>query len=266
MKPITPAQDWQPSWISSYQYDLLEVYGGLHHRGYAYAYDNRRRETLRLIQQGVPAGSTVLDVAAAQGNFSLTLAEMGYRVTWNDLRTELVDYVKIKHERGSITYAPGNAFELAFPNPFDAVLATEVLEHVAHPEDFLRQLRGLTRRGGCIVVTTPNGGYFRNRLPRLSQISDRHELELRQFQPDSDGHLFKLHAEELVDMAQGAGLEVEQLVLFTNPLTTGHVKLERLLRVLPRGVVSAVESLTRRAPAFIGRRISTELGATLRVP
>jgi 2-polyprenyl-3-methyl-5-hydroxy-6-metoxy-1,4-benzoquinol methylase len=265
MKTVTPAQSWQPSWLSSYQYDLLEIYGGMHRRGYAYAYDNRRTETLRLIRDGVPIGSTILDVAAAQGNFSLALAEMGYRVTWNDLREDLIDYVKLKHDSGSITYAPGNAFELSFPGPFDAVLATEVLEHVAHPEDFLRQLRGLVRQGGCIIVTTPNGGYFRNSLPRLSEIQDRQELESRQFQPDADGHLFLLYTQELLAMARGAGLEVEKLVLFTNPLTAGHVKLEHLLQVLPRGAVKAIESLTRKAPNFIAQRLSTELGARLRI-
>jgi hypothetical protein len=46
---------------------------------------------------------------------------------------------------------------------FDAVLATEVIEHVAHPDEFLRQLAG-----GVLIVTTPNGAYFRNKLPRFS--------------------------------------------------------------------------------------------------
>jgi 2-polyprenyl-3-methyl-5-hydroxy-6-metoxy-1,4-benzoquinol methylase len=266
MNFVTPEPHWPASWLSSYEYDLLEIYGSKHHWGYAYAYENRRLETLRLVREGVAPGSAVLDVAAAQGNFSLALAELGYRVTWNDLRSELVDYVKKKHSHGSIANAPRNAFELVFPGPFDAVLATEVLEHVAHPEEFLRQLRSLVRGGGSIVVTTPNGEYFRNTLPKLAEIQNRQELERRQFQPDADGHLFLLHADELVGMVRGAGLKVEKLVLFTNTLTAGHVKLEALLRVLPRGAVAAVELCTQKLPSFIGRRLSTELGARLRVP
>jgi 2-polyprenyl-6-hydroxyphenyl methylase/3-demethylubiquinone-9 3-methyltransferase len=84
----------------------------------------------------------------AQGNVSLALAELGYRVTWNDLRADLADYVRLKYETGSITFAPGNTFELAFAERFDAVLATDVIEHVAHQDEFLRQLAGLARPGG----------------------------------------------------------------------------------------------------------------------
>ena len=40
------------------------------------------------------------------------MAEMGYVVTWNDLRAELVDYVRMKRETGDLSFAAGNAFEL----------------------------------------------------------------------------------------------------------------------------------------------------------
>jgi len=59
---------------------------------------------------------------------------------------------------------------------------------------------------------------------------------------------------------------VEELVTFTNPRTAGHVKLEALLRALPRTVVSAVESFTRKPPRFLKLGISTAIGARLRVP
>ena len=82
-------------------------------------------------------GATILDIAAAHGNFTLALAELGYRVTWNDLRAELAEYVQRKHERGAVEYMPGNCFELAPRNSFDCVLFTEVIEHVAHPDEFM---------------------------------------------------------------------------------------------------------------------------------
>ncbi|MEE2638253.1 MAG: hypothetical protein VYE68_13605 [Acidobacteriota bacterium] len=75
MRRVTPDDTWPESWKYSYPYDLQEVYGQVSCRGYAYAYENRRSRTLALIEEVVPAGARVLDVAAAQGNFSLALAE-----------------------------------------------------------------------------------------------------------------------------------------------------------------------------------------------
>src|SRR5262249_34475334 len=151
---------------SSYSYDLEEIYGEISNLGYAYAYQTRRSHTLNLLKEVLSPGDRILDIAAAAGNFSLPLAEMGYDVTWNDLRADLVDYVRMKHETGSINFAPGNAFELRFPSLFDAVLITEVIEHVAHPDEFLAKTASLVRPGGYIIMTTPNGAYFRNTLPK----------------------------------------------------------------------------------------------------
>lgn len=172
MKRVYPDETWPESWRYSYPYDLQEIYGEVSNRGYAYSYATRREQTLRLLTEALPAGSRVLDVAAAQGNFSLTLAEMGYDVTWNDLREELAGYAKVKHERGALQFAPGDVFQLAFPAPFDAVLITEIIEHVAHPDDFLVSIAGLLRPGGYVVMTTPNGRYFKNDLPKFSECAD----------------------------------------------------------------------------------------------
>jgi 2-polyprenyl-6-hydroxyphenyl methylase/3-demethylubiquinone-9 3-methyltransferase len=131
------------------------------------AYANRKQRTLELLSDAIPAGARVLDVAAAQGNFSLALAEMGYAVTWNDLRAEIEGFVRLKHERGQIDFKPGNIFDADFPHAFDAVLAAEVIEHTAHPDQFLSRIAQLVRPGGTVVITTPNWAYFRNRLPKF---------------------------------------------------------------------------------------------------
>src|ERR1700686_5346288 len=106
MKKLQAQEGWPDAWKLSYIYYLEEIYGAKRNFGYCYAYFNRQKHTLTTIRRFVPLGSRILDVAAAQGNFSLRLAEAGYRVTWNDLRSELADYVELKRETGSIDYAP----------------------------------------------------------------------------------------------------------------------------------------------------------------
>ena len=149
----------------------------------------------------------IIDVAAAQGNFSLALAERGYRVVWNDLQADLQGYVQIKYESGDIRYLPGNAFDIDHGHAYDAVMATEIIEHVAHPDSFLSQLSPLVRPGGLIFLSTPNGGYFRTGLPTFSEVHDLDALEARQFQPGSEGHLFLFTNDQLSELAVGAGLD-----------------------------------------------------------
>src|SRR5256714_8269622 len=264
MKRIQLQPHWPQSWKESFFYDQSEIYGEISHHGYAYAYENRKRETLLLLTEVLPAGARVLDIAAAQGNFSLALAELGFDVTWNDLRAELADYVRLKYERGKIRYAGGNAFELSFPSLFDAVLITEVIEHVAHPDEFLAKAAALVRPGGYIVMTTPNGGYFKNRLPKFSECADPAEFEAMQFKPNADGHIFLLHVDEIAPLAQRAGLSVDKIILFTNPLTAGHVKTEALLKMFPRSIVNFVERVTRRLPWALKKKALVQMGVRFR--
>ena len=256
MKQVTYDNNWPDAWKYSYKYDLQEVYGQVTKLGYAYAYQNRYRATLDLITEVVPQGSRILDVAAAQGNFSLALAERGYRVTWNDLRGDLQGYVELKHEHGDLSFAPGNAFELEFEEPFDCVLIAEVIEHVAHPDDFLRKVGHLVKPGGHVVMTTPNGAYFRNTLPRFSDCPHPEQFESEQFGPNSENHIFLLWPDEIVSLAeQGAGLRVEKTQMFTTPLTNGHVKLHKILPYVPKSIVFAIDAVARRLPSPIANRL-----------
>ncbi len=266
MKRVYLESNWPESWKTSYRYDVEEIYDTVVNRGYVYAYKSRRRHTLRLLTQVLTPNARILDIGAAQGNFSLALAEMGYDVTWNDLRAELADYVRLKHERGKIHFAPGNAFELSFPAPFDAILITEIIEHVAHPDEFLSKAAQLVRPGGYIVMTTPNGAYFRNLLPRFSDCPNPGVYESVQFRPNSDGHIFLLHPDEVRPLATRAGLEVDKIALFTNPLTAGHMKTELFLRALPAGVVSSVERATQHLPRLIARKVLIHMAVRLRKP
>ena len=257
MKNLVYQEDWLDSWKYSYPYDLLEIYDDLTCPEYSYAYANRRKHILELIQKVAQPGAKILDIAAAQGNFSLSLAELGFEVTWNDLREELIDYVKLKWESGIVNYAPGNAFDLNFDTQFDVVLIAEVIEHVAHPDRFLKKVSQMLKPGGHIVLSTPNGEYFRNQLPRFSDCLDPSQFESVQFQPNSDGHIFLLHLDELEKIADQSGLVIQEVRLATNPLTNGHIKLHYILHKLPKELVVIFEKLTCSLPLFLRRKLHT---------
>ena len=51
------------------------------------------------------------------------------------------------------------------PNSFDAILCTEVLEHVVDPFAAVRELRRITKKGGHLLVTTPLNARIHGPIP-----------------------------------------------------------------------------------------------------
>jgi 2-polyprenyl-3-methyl-5-hydroxy-6-metoxy-1,4-benzoquinol methylase len=255
MKKVVFDDSWPTSWKNCYDHDLLEIYGDLRVRGYSYHYFNRFKQTLDLVKKIVKPGAKILDLAAAQGNFSLSLSELGYEVTWNDLREDLIDYVKLKYESGTIHFLPGNIFELNLDSQFDVVLLGEVIEHVAHPDEFLKTIAQLVKPGGYVVMTTPNGEYFRNNLPKFSDCPDPSKFEALQFKPDADGHIFLLHLDEIKLLACQSGLNLVKAKLFNNPLTRGALKLETFLKLIPQSWVESFENFTQSFPLSLSKKM-----------
>jgi len=120
----------------------------------AYGFRKRFDFISSLIEQHKP--DNVLDVGCGTGEFlTVPLAE----------RFPDVRFVGIDSDAASITFAleknhlPNLAFPDALPagECFDLVIASEVLEHVNEPDQFLAELRGYLSDSGKIVITTPNG-------------------------------------------------------------------------------------------------------------
>jgi len=263
MKHINLQDSWQKTWQDSYIYDQMEIYGDKNCPGYAYAYANRRKHILELIQKVAKPGAKILDVAAGQGNFTLTLAELGYEVTWNDLREELADYVKLKWEQGTVHYAPGNVFSLGFDSEFDVVLIAEIIEHVAHPDQFIQTIARMVKPGGHIVLSTPNGEYFQNTLPKFSDCPDPSHFETIQFQPNSDGHIFLLHLDEIEFLADKAKLSIMENRFFNNPITNGYLKSAIILKLLPKFWIDFLENITTSLPLPWVKKINTSIAILL---
>lgn len=214
----------------------------------------------------IPA-KTVLEVASGDGALCAVLARAGRSTTANDLRAENLQAAMTHFQNGAdVRQLGGNLFDLdpAVTGRFDLVIACEILEHVAHTVDFLAQLRRFLNPGGRALITTPNGAFFRNRLPTWSQVKDFTALEKDQFKPDADGHLFLITPDELEHLSQAAGYSVERMYVWGAPPLTGNAGFNRLAGRPAAGLARWGEAAVQYLPAGLRSRLCTALVGILR--
>ena len=61
--------------------------------------------------------------------------------------------------------------------------------------------------------------------------------------------------DEIYRFGKDAELEVVDLKLYNNALTSGHIKLENILKYLPHYFVRTLEKMTTRLPLYFKKKI-----------
>ncbi|MEP6811358.1 MAG: class I SAM-dependent methyltransferase [Actinomycetota bacterium] len=107
-------------------------------------------------QLGDIRGLRVLEIGCGPGAFARYLVEQGADVTAADFSpaaVELTDGLIAGRGRSLVADIQNIPFE---DESFDLVVSLETLEHVPDPDRGLAELVRVTRRGGRLIVTTPN--------------------------------------------------------------------------------------------------------------
>lgn len=130
----------------------------------------------RDIRKFMPALSgEVLDVGCGQSPYKFLLD--GSRTTYHGI--DIVDAQKFDYSNPDIT--PFNGVDIPFEdNSFDAVVCTEVLEHVFHHARLVSEMHRVLKPGGAGLITVPwsaryhyiSYDYFRYTPSALSKIFD----------------------------------------------------------------------------------------------
>jgi 2-polyprenyl-3-methyl-5-hydroxy-6-metoxy-1,4-benzoquinol methylase len=100
----------------------------------------------------------VLDFGCGDGVLTYELARQGAASYGIDLSFTAVQFAQYKHRQlgSTASFCAGSCYETSFPSQyFDALISTEVIEHVQEPERFLREIERGLRVGGTAVISTP---------------------------------------------------------------------------------------------------------------
>ncbi|MBY0471076.1 methyltransferase domain-containing protein [bacterium] len=207
-----------------------------------FGYFLRIEEVLRLIRIFAP-GRRVADLASAQGNFALTLAEEGYDVTAVDLHPEFLKYAQKKYTHGKFKTVNANLMDFRDTERFDCILAGEVIEHVAVPDQLLKSAWENLKPGGIVILTTPNGADYSSTLPTYNQVDNIEELMPKQFHWSD--HLFLYTTEELRELLTEAGFDC----VYMEKYHSAYVSQIKAIRFLfPMRFLKWLEKKTRHLP------------------
>lgn len=116
----------------------------------------------------------VLDLGCGNGWFTEALTRCGFDAMGADVSSSGIDIATRSHPEVSF-----RQFDATLPLPvdlharFDAVVAIELLDHVALPRRALKQALAALRPGGLLVATVPYHGYVKNLGLALAGRFDR---------------------------------------------------------------------------------------------
>jgi glycosyltransferase involved in cell wall biosynthesis len=186
----------------------------------------------------------VLDVGCSDGQFGALVRAQGHQVVGVDIvkhdgvAERLDDFVEADLERG----LPGTG------DPYDVVVAADVLEHVTDPARLLGDKTAALAPGGRILVSVPNFGHW---YPRGRVAIGRFDYDQRG--PLDQGHVRFFTRRSFERLVTSNGLRVVARDTVGSPVDVlARGREDTTVGAVANGVAAADRAATRLWPTLFG--------------
>jgi 2-polyprenyl-3-methyl-5-hydroxy-6-metoxy-1,4-benzoquinol methylase len=155
----------------------------------------------RFIDLEIPEGAKVLEVGCFLGHYCNYFSQRGLEVTGVDISPEVIAEAQKIYPQLDLRCVGDTWPQDLQDGRYDVVIASEVIEHVLHPSDFLKCIHRALKPEGRLLLTTQNSNAIHYRLRML----------FGKFRWDPT-HLRLYSRPELEAELQGGGFEVLKAV------------------------------------------------------
>jgi 2-polyprenyl-3-methyl-5-hydroxy-6-metoxy-1,4-benzoquinol methylase len=204
----------------------------------------------------------LLDVGCGSGLFLHRMKRLGWTVRGIDPDPEAA---RLARHRYDIDVTVGHMEDRNFSDEFDVVTLNHVIEHALDPPRLLSRCAAAVKRGGRVVIITPNVESYGHATMRRSWLP-----------LDPPRHLYLFSVATLTECVRRAGLEVENVrtsarsaaAVWTGSdqiarTNRGSIDVDASLRFHPRGVAF---QLREEVACALGATVGEELLVTARRP
>ncbi len=192
--------------------------------------------TMHYIEKYLQPGMRILEIGAATGRYSHTLAQRGWQVDAVELVEHNIEIFKAKTLPGEpVSIRQGNATSLRWisDNTYDVTLLLGPMYHLFTQEEkhqALAEAIRVTKKGGVVFVAyCGNDASIIQFCFRRGMLKEKHYQELidmETFKAGSDpAEIFELHRKEDID-ALMAPFAVQRLHYVGTDMVTNHMRQE----------------------------------------
>lgn len=170
------------------------------------------------------AGLRLLDIGCGGGLISEPMARLGFQTTGLDASEENIATARTHAARSGlpIDYRAGTPEELTDVEGFDAVLALEVVEHVADVPAFVMAAAAVVKPGGVLILATLNRTAKGFLLGKLAA-----EYVLRWVPAGTHDWRKFVRPSELASAVRHAGLQVSEIAGLSFDIVTDSWRTSR---------------------------------------